>query len=159
MVYKFLTPLLIRATPVILGFAFASRNEKRPPSRMQMHTQAKLPLHLHSLLLDFRQRVNMNWLLLKLNQIIYIFVLTVHPSINRLLLKLNQIICNLFFHVHPSIKRLFLKLSQLLLKLNQIICNLFLLCILASTGCFSNSTGCFSNQVNTKVNSRKLPRK
>jgi hypothetical protein len=35
----------LRGSPVIL--AFASGNEKRPPSRMQMQTQAKVPLILH----------------------------------------------------------------------------------------------------------------
>ena len=69
---------VIRASPVVQAFAF--RNEKWPPSRMQMQTQEKLPLILHSLLLNFRQIVNMNLLLLKLNLIIYRCVFNVHPK-------------------------------------------------------------------------------
>ena len=102
-------PYQLRASPIIPGSASASRNEKWPPSRMQMQTQAKLPLILHSLLLDFRQRVNMNWLLLKLNRIICIYVLLCTLSINRLLLKLSrlilkliQIFCKYVFTVHPK---------------------------------------------------------
>jgi len=40
--------LPLRASLVVPGFASASKNEKWPPSRMQMQTQAKLPLILLS---------------------------------------------------------------------------------------------------------------
>ena len=92
----------LTASPVILGYASASRNEKWPPSMMQIQTLAKLPLILHSLLLDFRQRVNMNWLILKLNRIIYRYLLLCTLSINWLLLKLIQIFCKFVFTVHPK---------------------------------------------------------
>ena len=38
----------LRASPVVPGSASASRNEKWPPSRMQMQTQENLPLILLS---------------------------------------------------------------------------------------------------------------
>ena len=58
----------VRASPIDPGSASAYMNEKLPPFRMHMQTHAKLPLFLHSLLLDFRGIVNMNWLLLKLKR-------------------------------------------------------------------------------------------
>ena len=58
--------VILRASPVILGSA--SMNGKWLPSRTQMHTQGKLPLIMHSLLLDFWEIVNKNWLLLKSNR-------------------------------------------------------------------------------------------
>ena len=88
---------IVRDSQIVLGSASASRNDMWPPSRMQMQTLAKLPLSLHSLLLDFRQILNMNWLLL---------------------IELNRIICRCIFLVHPNINRLFFKLSRLLHKLN-----------------------------------------
>ena len=36
----------IRASPIVPGCAYASKNEKWPPPRMQIQTQAKLPLIL-----------------------------------------------------------------------------------------------------------------
>ena len=81
--------MVFRASPIVPRSAIASRNEKWPPSRMQMQTQAKLPLILHSLLLDFQQIVNMNWLLLKLNRIVCRCVFTV--NIDQLLLKLSRL--------------------------------------------------------------------
>ena len=40
----------VRASSVIHGYASASRNDKRPPSRMHMQTQAKPPLIPRSLI-------------------------------------------------------------------------------------------------------------
>jgi hypothetical protein len=60
----------LRESPIVLGPASTLWNGKWPSSRMQMQTQAKLPLHLHRYELPLNYSAVLNGLFLQLVQFI-----------------------------------------------------------------------------------------